>query len=417
MSGTLPIWIERWFGLETGSGEGTAWSLDYSWPWPSWVTLLAVVLAGTFIVGIYLREGRSASRRYRLILAAVRFSLVALVLLMIAQITLSLKRTGLPYVALLVDDSQSMTIADRYDDKIRKTLEDRIKKLTPQDAEITRWNLARTLICEQNASLLKGLTDEYKLRVYFLTGVRLSRRSEVEGVVEEIKSLKPGGETSRIGTAVRDILDDLRGAMPAAIVILSDGINTEGPSLADAAAYAQRRGTPLFCIGLGGNQPVRDLKLSDLLVDDVVFVDDVVNFECKLSATGFQGSKASVVLREKGKNDVLAKTEVTLGPDDQSQTVRLVYRPTQVGQFEYVLEIERLAVDAARRWRDPSGKFTRPAYRFHQRRDEVEVRARWNPLVAVRVPFLFRDKLSVGGDVDVPELADRPAKPAMRQLK
>jgi hypothetical protein len=340
MSGTLPIWIERWFGLETTSGEGTAWSLDYSWPWPSWLTLLAVILAAAFIAGIYLRECRGTPRRYRLMLAAVRFSLVVLVLLMIAQVTLLFKRTGLPYVAVLVDDSQSMSIADRYDDKIHKVLEDRIKKITPQDAEITRWNLARTLLCEQNGAMFNALAGEYKLRVYFLTGVRLSRRSEIEGVVEEIKSLKPNGETSRIGAAVRAILDDLRGAMPAGIVILSDGINTEGLSLADAAAYAQRRGVPLFCIGLGSNRPMRDLNLSDLLVDDVVFVDDVVNFECKLRATGFQGSKASVVLREKGKGDILAKTEVTLGPDDQSQTVRLVYRPTQVGQFDYVLEVE-----------------------------------------------------------------------------
>jgi len=340
MSGTLPIWIERWFGLETASGQRTTWSLDNNWPWPSWLTLLAVVFAAAFITGIYLREGRRTSRRYRLILAAVRFSLVAVVLLMIAQVTLLLKRTGLPCAAVLVDDSQSMTIADRYGDKIRTALEDRVKKITPQDAEITRWNLARTLLCEENAALLKGLTGQYKLRVYFLTGSRLSRRPDAEGIAEEIKSLKPGGESSRIGAAVRDILDELHDPAPAAIVILSDGINSEGPSLADAATYAQRRGVPLFCIGLGGNRQVRDLKISDLLVDDVVFVDDVVNFECKLSASGFQGSKASVVLREKGRSDVLAKTEVAVGPDDQSQTVRLVYRPTKAGQFEYVVEAQ-----------------------------------------------------------------------------
>jgi hypothetical protein len=340
MSGTLPIWIEQWFGLETGSGEGAAWSLDYIWPWPAWLTLLTVAVVALFIAGVYFCENRHTSRRYRLVLAAIRFALVAIVLLMIAQVSLLLKRTGLPYVAVLVDDSQSMTIVDRYDERIQKVLDDRIKKISPQDAEITRWNLGRTLICENNAAILKGLTDKYKLRVYFLNGVRLSRRPDVAGIAEEIKSLKPSGETSRIGTALRDILDDLRGAIPAAIVILSDGINTEGTSLADAANYAQRRGVPLFCIGLGGNQAARDLKVSDLMVEDVVFVDDVVNFECKLSATGFQGAKVSVILREKSKSNVLAKTEVTVGPNGQSQGVRLVYRPTKAGQFEYVVDAE-----------------------------------------------------------------------------
>ena len=88
-------------------------------------------------------------------------------------------------------------------------------------------------------------------------------------------------------------MDDLRGTTPAGIVLLTDGINTDGPPLADAAEYARRRGVPLFLVGLGSEQPVRDLKLSDLLVDDVVFVDDVVNFECKLSASGFEGPRGS----------------------------------------------------------------------------------------------------------------------------
>jgi hypothetical protein len=338
MSGMLPTLIARWLGLETGAGEGIAWSLDYTWPWPFWLTLPAIIIAAVFIVGIYLHEGRIAGRRYRLMLSALRISLVAVVLLMIAQATLLLKRTGLPYMAVLIDDSQSMTIADKYEEKIRKAWEERIKKTTPEEVEITRWNLARTLLCEQKAALLKDLSGEYKLRVYFLSGPRLGSQSEPAGVVEEIKSLNPSGEISRIGAAVGGILGDLRAAMPAAIVVLSDGINTAGPSLADAARKARHRGVPLFYIGLGSSQPVRDLKLSDLMVDDVVFVNDIVSFECQLSAAGLQGSKATVVLHEKGKSDVLAKTEIALGPDDQSQTVRLVYRPTQLGQFEYVAE-------------------------------------------------------------------------------
>ena len=48
----------------------------------------------------------------------------------------------------------------------------------------------------------------------------------------------------------------------------------------------------------------------------------------------------SVVLREKGKPAVLAKVESTAGPDGRPQQVRLPYRPTQVGQFEYVVEVE-----------------------------------------------------------------------------
>jgi hypothetical protein len=59
-----------------------------------------------------------------------------------------------------------------------------------------------------------------------------------------------------------------------------------------------------------------------------------------MTGSGFQGTKVQVALRAKDKPDVLAKAEVAVGPDDQPQSVRLIYRPTEVGRFEYVVEVE-----------------------------------------------------------------------------
>ncbi len=340
MSGTLPSWIERLLGIDTGPGEGTVWSLEHSWPWPPWVTLLFLVFAVVFVVAIYLRENRRAPGPYRMALAAVRLALVAIVLAMIAQLAVSFQRTGLPYVAVLVDDSLSMTIVDRYDRKLRTRLIKRIKQTDPDNDELSRWNLARTLLTENNARMLASIAEDYKLRLYYLTGTHSSGESGVTGLAEQIKSHEPTGETSRLGAAVRRVLDELRGSRPAAIVLLTDGINTDGPPLVDAAATARRKGVPLFPIGLGSDKPVRDLKLTDLLVEPLVFVDDLLSFEAQLTGTGFEGKKVRVVLRQQGKPAVLAKIDVTVGPDGQTQPVRLQYRPTEVGQFRYVVQVE-----------------------------------------------------------------------------
>src|SRR5271157_2832980 len=128
MSGTLPTWMEHWFGLSNDAGMGIAWRLDFHWPWPPWVSLLGLVALVVAIVGIYLRESRQASRGYRLALAALRLSVVGLVLLMIAQVELFLQRTGLPFVVVIIDDTRSMNIVDSYDQFIRKSLEDRVSK-------------------------------------------------------------------------------------------------------------------------------------------------------------------------------------------------------------------------------------------------------------------------------------------------
>ena len=82
-----------------------------------------------------------------------------------------------------------------------------------------------------------------------------------------------------------------------AIVVASDGINTEGPGLSDAAAYARRKGVPLFFVGIGSDRPAPGLRLSDLEVEESVFVNDVVHFRFRLTANGFQGQKATVVLK------------------------------------------------------------------------------------------------------------------------
>ena len=361
MNGALPSWIERLLGIDVGPGEGTVWSIEHSWPWPPWVSLLFVAAAVAFFVGIYLREGRQASRRYRLTLAAIRLFLVAIVLLMLAQLTLVLKRTGLPYVAVVVDDTLSMTVVDHYEPEVLEELKSRVAENQEADIsasednphdngsdELSRWVLARTLLTEKNGKMLSALADDYKLRLYYLSGVRpsgladarASGASDVAQLIDELRTTEPTGEQTRLGEGVRRVIDDLRGSAPAAVVLLSDGINTEGPPLADAANLARRRGVPLFIVGLGSDRPVRDLKLSDLLVDPLVFVDDVVNFQAKLSGNGFAGKKVRLVLREENKPRELASLEVTIGPDGQPQTVRLPYRPTEVGQFRYVLEVE-----------------------------------------------------------------------------
>jgi len=341
MTTPVPIWIERMLGIKTGPGEGTVWSLEHTWNWPPWVTLLFVVAAVAFVVVTYLRENREAPARLRLLLAGLRLGLVAIVLVMLAQVAISFSRTGLPYVAVLVDDSLSMTIVDRYDDKLRKAMADRLRRNGFE--EISRWNLARNLLTERDGALLAALQKDYKLRLYHLTGLRTSSAATAAEMAKELKGQEPAGEASRLGAAVRGVLDDLRGSAPAAIVLLTDGINTDGPELSEAAAVARRKGVPLFAVGLGDQRPVRDLKLADLVVEDVVFVNDIVYFEAGLSGSGFAGKDARVVLRRKDKPGALNEVTVKIAPDGQSQPVRIPYRATEEGEIPFVVEVTPLA--------------------------------------------------------------------------
>ena len=102
MNGILPNWLEQWLGVEAaGPGEGTIWSLENTWSWAPWVTLLLAMFAvGWVVLLLRPRRRRRPAGWPRPLLVALRLALIAIVVFMIAEFTLSLRRTGLPTVAV-----------------------------------------------------------------------------------------------------------------------------------------------------------------------------------------------------------------------------------------------------------------------------------------------------------------------------
>lgn len=346
MSGILPDGFERWLGVETASpGEGTVWSLENTWSWAPWITLLLAIFLGGWVLYFYARESTAASRTAKAVLVALRLAAMAIVVCMIAEFTLSLRRTGLPTVAVLLDDSASMALEDRYDDKkLADLVAGRVAAASFDQA--SRLNLAKAVLLDKRSDLLSAIARRYRLKLYFVSSAVRAQAGSLTELGDAVRQLEPRGESSRLGAGLRHVLGDLRGTPPAAIVLLTDGINTDGLSLGDAARYARRKGVPMFTVGLGSENPVLDLELADLLVDEVVFVDDVVNFEYKLTGRGLAGKTVEVALREKDDSTVLAQMKATIAEDGKPQRLQLPYRPTKVGEFEYVIEVEGLADEA-----------------------------------------------------------------------
>ena len=321
-------WVGSAAESQPGGGEGVSWGVETSWPWPPWATLLFAAVAVGVVVALYLRQSGKASRARRLALATIRLTLVAIAALMIAQIALTKQVTAPPELVVLVDDSLSMTIVDRIDRPERSSQSD------ASNAESTRWDLLRALLSARDGELLRQMAETHRLRVVFLSGKDKSGPG-IENIVAEVEAAEPQGAGTRLGEAILAAVD--ASVKPAAIVALTDGINTDGPSLAEAAERARLRGAPLWFIGVGGDRPLGDLKLSNLTVDEVVFRGDMVNFECTLSSVGFDGRAATVVLREKGSPKTLAKVDVAVA-DERPVRVLIPFRPDRVGCFEYVVE-------------------------------------------------------------------------------
>ncbi len=170
MSGRLPAWLADWLGVPVPSNAETAtWQLDSRWSWAPWATLLLVIVAIAWTISLYARESGSASRMYRTALAALRLVAIGLVLVMLAQWALALWLTGPPSIALVIDHSASMGIADRYDDPaVAARLNERL--IANGLTEPKRLNIAKLLLKDQNGRLLGELADRYRLVVYAAAG-------------------------------------------------------------------------------------------------------------------------------------------------------------------------------------------------------------------------------------------------------
>ncbi len=343
---------DAWDFLFVQHAPGIESTRSHSWPWAPSATIVLLAAVSAYVLTIYYRERGTAGRVMKTTLATMRILLVVLVIFMMYGWMLHRHRTDLPDLIVVLDDSASMSTLDPLDDP-RELAEfgERLQGIGLDQP--TRLNLAKLLLLERDGALLKQLRRRYRLKVYRIGGTARvvtgdqSDDSNPTGpgtpTTEEIWRIEAGETVSRLGKGIRDILEMQRGRPTAAILVFSDGVTTEGKTIGEVAPYARRKAVPLFLVGLGNSQPPRDLRVGDLLVDEVVFVGDLVNFDFKVTASGYEGKSVVVQLRQKGTDrPPLARRTLVVGKDGMSKSVRLSYRPEEKGDFEYTVEIDGL---------------------------------------------------------------------------
>ncbi len=315
-------------------------------------TILCVVCCVALIVWLYRREGK-ASMGYKMLLAGMRISLVLLTLFMLSEAVLSVERTGLPYFVVMIDDSASDSVVDQFADPKAKAASAELAAVAVGKAEPSRIAVAQGWLLKDDGAAIRALQKQHRVRIYLVSTdarplAEIDKPDDIPAALEKIKAIKPTGAQSRLGVGVRKVLTELRGVPPTAILLLTDGQTTDGETLADAAKFAGRKGVPLYSIGLGDPEPARDLELSELLVDDVVFVDDLVRFQPKLTAKGFAGQDVTIRLSERDASSADSKSlrlvetiHVPAPPDGQPKRVEIPHRPKRTGQITYVVEVEK----------------------------------------------------------------------------
>lgn len=344
--------FEWYLGIpSTEPGQGIEWGIRVASPLdqvvPVWVLAVLAVMGIAVVIAVYVRDARRLSRMKQAGLIVLRLMSLALLLVMLGRVSLTVVQTGLPTLAVLIDTSASMGLEDRFTERDASQAAQRLAR--QRAAETTaRLDLAKALLTSDDGRFLKELQRTHQLRVYQFSNTAApldvsSYRDETgrgDSLSAAIEALAADGDSTRPAVAVRQVLDDLRGNPPSALLVMTDGITTTGDEdrLVRAADDARARSVPLIPIGFGSAEPVKDVQLADLLAEDMVFVDDPLTFSVQVKGFGYQGQSVKLTLRREGSQSMIDMAEVVLGGDGEPISAELADVPGEEGDFVYVIE-------------------------------------------------------------------------------
>ncbi len=354
----LPEGLRRGFESALGipppaAGEGSFWRLEFlSYLIDSasdpWLAGTLAVVASAAIFWVYRQEGRTAGAGFKTLLAVLRVALLLLTLgVFMPQLRLYFERQGWPDVVILIDDSLSMSKDDRYqDERVRAAAEALGKEANL--AAPTRLQLAQALVARPDADWVTALLTQRKAKVHvYHCSTKAARLADVvevgkaDDALRAVRDIRTAAQndSSQLGGAVRQVLNDFRGSSLSAVVMLTDGVTTEGEDLVKVSKYAAQMGVPLFFVGLGDANEARDLYLHDLQAEDSVYVNDRLVFEVRLTGVGYPGLGVPVELFEKGKKEPIGRAEAVVDAAGKPVKVRVVHQPKEEGEKIYELRV------------------------------------------------------------------------------
>lgn len=259
-------------------------------PWPKWLLVLSI-LASAGAIGwmIWLgstRWPRSVTKARSVVLWLLQSATVAVLLLLFWQpaISVTALRPQQNIVAVIVDDSQSMSIKD--------------------SAASSREQQAVDLL---NERLLPELRKQYQVRLYRLDS-SLRRTPDVQHI-------HPTGSATQLGAGLRQLADEAATLPVGSVVLLSDGADNSGGIDADTMAELRRRRLPVNTVGFGRETLSNDVEIDSLELPQSALQSSRLQAVIGIRQNGFGGKRATVVVNSGG--NVVASREVTLSDNGQ----------------------------------------------------------------------------------------------------
>ncbi len=274
--------------------------------WPKWVLALLIVAAAAALAWrIRLKLSRSGGNLRNWQAATIwlfETFLAALILVLLWQpaMVVAQLRPEQNIIAVLVDDSQSMAIADG-------------------GANTTREEQAKKVLAD---GTLSALQQKFQTRIY-----RLDSHLTRVGSLQQIPP--PTMPATHIGDGLKQLVAETSDLPVGAVVLLSDGSDNTGGIDLDTISALRNRHIPVHTVGFGAESVSPDVEVDDAVVPQRALADSRLSAMVTLHQHGYSGRKGTLSVRDGDK--LLTSREITFAADGKIQRENLLFSAGTAG--------------------------------------------------------------------------------------
>ncbi len=284
-------------------------SISLSFGGSLFVLILLVIVAVGGAILFYRYTLPPLPARLRIILSVLRSLSLVLILLILFEPILRLVRKDEqpPTVAVLIDNTQSMTIKDGSGDR---------------------------------AAIMKQLLQKKQLgnvpsnvRAKFFTF-----SSKIQPTPSgSVDFLSFNGETTDLSTILAELKEQLQRENIQAITLVTDGNYTTGRN---PLYEAELLGIPLYTVGIGDTNEQKDILVEKLITNNIAYAETRVPVDVTIKSSGYSGENVEVALAD--GSTIIDRKVVTLQPGTHGYPVKLFVEPKEEGTKKYIVSVSKL---------------------------------------------------------------------------
>ena len=113
-------------------------------------------------------------------------------------------------------------------------------------------------------------------------------------ISEPLNPLETGGDLTDIAASIQTAAREWRGQQAAGIALITDGAHNASTFPIEDVMQLQ---IPIYPIGIGDPQPPKDVKISRIEVNPVVYVEHEAPVRITIQSTGYSGNQVRLSLR------------------------------------------------------------------------------------------------------------------------